>query len=146
MTRGARRLLGSVRGSWCEATVAELDRSREWLLAGYHARGARHARRWFRWQTQRLAGLIDPDPDTPWLPELARVPVGSAGRSDAAAALRRWADDVHEHARLTRAASEGSLYVFTVTDDSLRYTLSHRPLHSVPCPSAVASVTSVPRA
>jgi hypothetical protein len=137
VTRGRHRFAGLRRaphpadtpppqGAWCEVTVADLDRSREWLLAGYHAPGPRLARLWLRWQSQRLADLIDPDPGAPWL-------IGAALRSadvpgDPAAALRRWASDVREYARLQQAAAEGSLYVFTVTDDGLRYALSHRPL------------------
>jgi hypothetical protein len=120
------------RGAWCEVTVADLDRSREWLLAGFHAPTLRMARLWLRWQSRRLADLIDPDPGAPWLTGAALGLSDVPG--DPAAALRRWPSDIREYARLEQAAAEGSLYVFTVTDDSLRYCLSHRPLFAATLP------------
>jgi hypothetical protein len=107
-------------------TVADLDRSREWLLAGYHAPSPRLARLWLRRQSTRLADLVDPDPGAPWLNAAALRQAEVPG--DPAAALRRWPSDVGEYSRLQQAAAEGALYVFTVADDTLRYSLSHRPL------------------
>jgi hypothetical protein len=120
-------------GFWCEVTIADLEcRSREWTLAGYRAPDARLARLWLRWQTQRLADLIDPDPGAPWLTGLALHRVERP--DDPATALRHWPSDAREYARLQRAAAEGSAYQFSVTDDSLRFTLTNRPLPTGPHP------------
>lgn len=117
-------------GLWCECTLAEpgAPGAREWLLAGYAAPSPRLAVRWISSQAPRLADLIDPPLDTPWVPTRALRPVALDSPLDPATALRAWPTDVAEHDQALTAMRDGALYAFTVTDLRLRYALSARPI------------------
>lgn len=119
-------------GVWCECTVANLDRSREWLIGGYRAPSPRLAVRWLGRQAEHLADLIDPRPDAPWAPEglvhPVEDPLDVEEPPDPATALRMWSHDVGEHDQALQTMVDGSLYLFTVADNGLRYCLSTRPI------------------
>ncbi|MGA4841103.1 hypothetical protein [Streptomyces sp. G45] len=122
---------------WCEITAAEAvapERAREWLVRGYLAPSPRLALRWLTSQARHLADHIDPPLDAPWAPLRAmRVLKEYEARLDAPSTLRLWADLASaplgmERHRVLDTLRRGALYRLTVTDDTLRYSLSARTL------------------
>ncbi|QDQ12148.1 hypothetical protein [Streptomyces spectabilis] len=123
----------AVRRLWCECSVAEAKDpalAREWLLGTYAASSPRLAVRWFCAWAPRLADLIEPPHDAPWV----REPSGTLRPArqtplDAATALRAWPQDVGEHDQALTALRDGAPYRFTVSSDTgVRYCLSARPV------------------
>ncbi|MEV0438933.1 hypothetical protein AB0I84_14815 [Streptomyces spectabilis] len=142
-----------LRRLWCECSIAEAKDpaiAREWLLGTYAASSPRLAIRWFATWAPRLADLIEPPRDAPWVPKPngALRPARETGL-DAASALRAWPHDVGEHDQALTALRDGTPYRFTVSGSGLRYCLSARPIvvHShgrpgdlmLPPPAAVDS-------
>lgn len=117
----------------CAATANDLSGAREVILATYPAPTPRLAVRWMQAEALRLARLLDPHPDGPYLGGAPVVPTGPAcPRPDAH--LYAWAREPgrYEQALFTLATAEP--YRVGVTDYDARYNLLAAPLLMPPKP------------
>lgn len=114
---------------WCEVVLSA--QGRDILLRGSHTTSPRSAVRWLRSEANRLANLMDPPLDAPWLSGIGSgIPlmVVTGEERDAPEELRGWAADLTSQASTMRLLAEGNLFHFRTHDGQTGVSLSARPM------------------
>ncbi|MGC5344091.1 hypothetical protein [Streptomyces sp. DT171] len=96
-------------------------------LGGALVASPRRALRWLRWQAERLANGLDPDPGNAWFPAAVLRPVPLFG-ADVPTELRAWAADDERQGNAVRRLAAGSEVEFVARDETGWYGVTARPL------------------